>query len=277
MDAIEILKNKANESQFDFSHMSNLIDQIAGSLIPEDRKLVIKSQLLVRINALKLNGFEGYLQFLQKQSTESIYWSELLSIITQKEAEFFLNSKHIEFLALKFIPEWVKTDQQTVMVWLSGASSGEDAYTLAMVLKKYLPDDKDFKIIATDSNLQMLKVGMNGVYPLAKLDKIPLEFRDTNITMGSGTVSNWFCIKTQLKEKISFKHFSLMKTQNLSEDKFDLVFCGNSAGDTLNQVVVSLQEKLKTDGYFFLGNDKSLRDADPVWTSVEDTIYKLNI
>src|SRR5690606_18115765 len=107
--------------------------------------------------------------------------------------------------------EWLKTREKTLKIWSAAAASGEEAYTLAMILSKVLPKDRDFKILATDIDTDMINIASNAVYPLTKKVEIPAEYHKDCLDIGKGEASGWFRMKSHLKEKVAFKRHNLIE------------------------------------------------------------------
>jgi len=266
-------------SEQEFLYFKQLIGEIAGISLSEKKKELVKSRLVMYIQSLKLNSFEEYLLFLQKLPSESPYWQEFVNLLTTNKTDFFREAKHFEYVVEKFIPEWLKTGEKVLKVWSAAASTGEEAYSLAMLLKKHLPAGKDFQILATDIDTHVLEVAKNGVYPIVKLDEIPTEYRKDSLAIGTGEVANWFRIKSSLKQKITFKQHNLLEVADVPDKSFDLVFCRNVliyfAKDTISLVVNNLEQKTKSNGLLFIGHSESLQGIDSKWKTTSPSVYKL--
>lgn len=279
MEAERLIKGEWHLSDQEFMVFKELIGRIAGISLGESKKELVKSRLVMYIHSLKLNSFEDYLRFLQKQPADSKYWQEFVNLLTTNKTDFFRESKHFEFLVEKYIPEWLKTDQKVLRIWSCAASTGEEAYTLAMILKKHLPADKDFEILATDIDTNVLTQAENGVYPLTKLEEIPAEYHKDSLSVGTGDVSKWFRIKSSLKEKITFKQHNLIEKADMPDRHFDLVFCRNVmiyfSKETIKQVLQNLESKTKLNGLLFIGHAESLHGIESKWKTVQPSVYRL--
>lgn len=279
MEAERLIKGELHLSDQEFMVFKELIGRIAGISLNDSKKELVKSRLGMYIQSLRLNGFEDYLRFLQTKPADSKYWQEFVNLLTTNKTDFFREAKHFEFLVEKYIPEWLKTNQKVLRVWTCATSTGEEAYTLAMILKKHLPAEKDFEILATDIDTDVLDQAKNGVYSITKLDEIPVEYHKDSVAIGTGDVSKWFRIKSSLKEKITFKQHNLIEKADMSDRHFDLVFCRNVmiyfSKETIKQVVQNLESKTKLNGLLFIGHAESLQGIESKWKTVQPSVYRL--
>lgn len=283
MEIMKMINEDWNLSDQEFMYFRDLIEQIAGISLSSDKKELVKTRLRKYITSLKLDSFEGYLTFLSQLPTESPYWQEFVNLLTTNKTDFFREPKHFDYLIYTFLPEWLKTDQKVLNIWSCASSSGEEAYTLAMLLKKHMPSDRDFRILATDIDTEMIKMGANGVYPLSKLIEIPEQYQAESLVVGTGDVSGWFCMKSLIKEKVIFKHHNLMDAAEFADENselnFDVIFCRNVliyfSKEKVSQVVQNAQKKLKNKGLFFVGHSESLQGVGQEWKAVQPSVYKL--
>jgi chemotaxis protein methyltransferase CheR len=267
-------------SDQEFGYFKQLIYDIAGISLSDKKKELVKSRLISYIQGLQLQSFEGYLQFLQKLPGESHYWQEFVNLLTTNKTDFFREPKHFDYIINTVIPAWLKTGEKVMKVWSCASSSGEEPYTLAMVLKKHLPANKDFEILATDIDTDILNHAKNGVYAMTKFEEIPEEYRKDSVSVGTGDVSNWFRIKSSLKEKVTFQQHNLMEEADVENRTFDLVFCRNVliyfSRETISRVVQNLENKTKESGLLFIGHSESLQGTESKWKTIQPSVYKLN-
>jgi chemotaxis protein methyltransferase CheR len=176
------------------------------------------------------------------------------------------------------IPEWSKENLKVFRVWSAAASTGEEPYTLAMILSRHLPKGKDFSIVATDIDTNVLKKAKNAVYPISKQEEIPREYYLSSIEVGHGKAEGWFRIKQALKDKIKFKPYNLIGPIPLDEGVFDLVLCRNVMIYFTQENIDYVQDKIytltKENGYFFIGHSESLHGIKHKWTSKGPATYK---
>ena len=132
----------------DLRYFCTIIEERAGIYLKPGKHDLVRTRLRSRINAHGLETFGDYRKLLKGLSKNDTEWQEFTNLLTTNKTDFFRESKHFEFLTTKIIPSWLKENQKTFKVWSAAASTGEEAYTLAMVLNRVLPKDRDFKILA---------------------------------------------------------------------------------------------------------------------------------
>jgi chemotaxis protein methyltransferase CheR len=274
MDANWILSDQ------EFSYFRNLIEDIAGISLSNGKRELVRSRLRSRVLSHQFNSFSDYGKYLKAQPPESPEWQEFINLLTTNKTDFFREPKHFDFLVQTFLPEWQKKNDRVLKIWSCASSTGEEPYTLAMVLHKYLTRDQDFKILATDIDTKVLAKASNAVYPLTKLKEIPAEYHNDSIAIGTQEVRDWFQIKEQVKNKVVFKTHNLVEKTFLGNDVFDLIVCRNVliyfSEQTIEEVASKLYLSCKPGGYLFIGHSESLQGTQAPWQSLLPAIYKKN-
>jgi chemotaxis protein methyltransferase CheR len=199
-------------------------------------------------------------------------------LLTTNKTDFFRESKHFTYLIEKILPAWTKTSQKTFQAWSAASSTGEEAYTLAMVLNRYLPKDRDFRILATDIDTEVLNSAQNAVYSNSKKDEIPTEFLQESIDLGRNQARGWFRIKKHIKEKVTFKQHNLIDREAPGKDFFDLVLCRNVliyfGQENIDLVQRKLHSTVKSGGHLFIGHSESFHSIKHNWNPVGPSIFK---
>jgi chemotaxis methyl-accepting protein methylase len=264
-------------SDQEFLYFSELISNIAGISLSLGKKTLVRSRLRSSVESLGLSSFQDYKKFLQTLPANDPHWQEFINLLTTNKTDFFREPKHFEFIVNSFLPQWLLKGEPTLKVWSCASSSGEEPYTLAMVLKKYLPKDRDFKILATDIDTEILERARNGVYSVAKLPEIPREYQKESISLGTGSVRDWFRIKSELKDKIVFSQHNLVTGQLPDSESFDLILCRNVliyfARETTESVVRKIFKNCKRGGFLLIGHSESLQWTDCPWTVVQPSVF----
>jgi chemotaxis protein methyltransferase CheR len=147
-----------------------------------------------------------------------------------------------------------------------------------MVLDRHLPKDRDFRILATDIDTNVLTTAQNAVYSANKKPEIPVDYHQSAIDIGRGSVRGWFRIKPHLKEKVMFKHHNLIERTAPGENVFDLVLCRNVLiyfnPSTIEFVSNKLYRSTKASGFLFIGHSESLQGVQSRWNASGPSIYK---
>lgn len=261
----------------DFIFFKDLIHQLAGINLSNEKKQLVQARLRSLIIENELSSFTEYKKFLKNQQSGSPEFQKFINHLTTNKTDFFRESDHFNYLVTKFIPEWLKTNRQTLNVWSCASSTGEEIYTLSMVFKHHLPKDRDFKILATDIDTEVLAKARNGVYPISRLSEIPLMYQNDFVTVGSGDVSKWFKIRGGIRQQISFTKHNLLEDLEIKGAPFDLIFCRNVliyfSKETLEEVVGRLFIKSSVGGSLFIGHSESLNGINTNWKLLQPSIY----
>ncbi len=259
-------------------YFCRMIEARAGISLKASKRDLVRTRLRSRISKHGLKSFEEYQDFLSSLSKNDPEWESFTNLLTTNKTDFFREPKHFEYLVQTVLPQWLTTQQKTFKVWSAASSTGEEPFTLAMVLARYLPKDKDFKILATDIDTEVLRTAQNSVYAIAKKPEIPVDYQTPCLDMGKGDARGWFRIKPHLRNKISFKQHNLIEKTSPGENVFDLVLCRNVliyfAPETINFVQKKLHTSLKPNSHLFIGHSESFQGISHRWETVGPSIYK---
>jgi chemotaxis protein methyltransferase CheR len=262
----------------DLKFFCETIEARAGIALKSTKHELVRTRLRTRLIANNFANFSDYRDFLSSLPPDHPEWELFTNNLTTNKTDFFREAKHFDYLVEEVLPAWLKTSERFFRVWSAAASTGEEAYTLAMVLQKHIPPGRDFKILATDIDTAVLKTAQNAVYPMLKKPEIPLEYHANCLEFGSGEAAGWFRIKKHLKEKVVFKTHNLIEQQSSAREVFDLVLCRNVLIYFTKETIEVVQKKLysatKPNGYLYIGHSESFQGLDHKWRSVLPSIFK---
>lgn len=262
----------------DFAYFQALVLSIAGISLSEKKRDLLKTRLGPYIRDNNHGNYKEYRRYLEGLTKDHPEWQNLINLITTNKTDFFREPAHFEYIETKLIPEWVRMGKKEVYIWSAACSSGEEPYTLAMFLKKKLPNEMNFKILASDIDTNILNRAQNGVYPIAKVDEIPEEFRKDFLDKGTGAIEEWFRIKPYMKKHIEFKLYNLIVDTLPSDELFDLVLCRNVMIYFPKEVIKLVADKMykatTKEGCLFIGHSESLQAVKSSWISAAPSVYK---
>ena len=264
----------------------------------EFRKLadVIFKQFGIRLNDNKKNLVEGRLQKILKQkgfATFSQYYdylmthptdskqslSDLADKISTNHTFFWREPKHFEIFENKILPELAKRNKDTKMlrIWCAAASTGEEPYTLAMILKRFFGNEYsmwDAGILATDISSKALAQMNAGVYSNDRVQELPVGLR--NIGFDKVDRNTWK-IKPEIKGDVTIRRFNLMNPLPF-KSQFDVVFCRNVMiyfdDPTREDLVNKIFNKTKLGGHLFVSLSESLNRSKTPFTYSTPGHYK---
>src|SRR5579872_4580895 len=204
-----------------------LIYEHSGIVLTRDKKSLILSRLQKRLRVLGLRTFRRYLDYLQCSPDRDAEIVTMIDEITTNKTEFFRENQHFDFLTSSLLPEIPVSNGSTLNFWSAGCSTGEEPYSLAMVLAEYLGATRNFTIVATDLSTQALRVAHQAVYPNALGPSIPFGLRQKYTLAGHGSQTGRFRIVPELRERIKFFRVNLAAPDWQIPGDMDFIFCRN--------------------------------------------------
>jgi chemotaxis protein methyltransferase CheR len=263
-----------------FAKFQRLIYQAAGIWLSEAKMALLCGRLSRRLRVLSVPTLEEYYQLVSNGTGEEFVF--MLDAITTNETHFFREPKHFSFIAEELVPHWKLEAQQgaraqRVRIWSAGCSTGEEPYSLAMLLSKHLPD-WDVHILATDISTKVLAEARNGIYKLQKAGEIPSDMLGEFVLQGVNEQEGFIRMKPSLQRMISFQRLNLNEAPYKVADSFDLIFCRNVLiyfdAASKRQTVEALLGHLNPEGLLFLGHSENLNGVTRRVHGVRPTIYQ---
>ncbi|MDR2842288.1 MAG: protein-glutamate O-methyltransferase CheR [Spirochaetaceae bacterium] len=241
----------------DFELYKKLIYNESGIFFTPTNRSILEGRLKIR---LRENGVETPKLYYDKVSTNKEEFKLFLDSITTNLTSFFRNQPHFDALEHFVIPELINLKKAgndfTIRIWSAGCSTGEEPYTIAMLLSEKLPPSFKFEIVASDLSLKCLMTAKEGFYDKSRVVGIP----DNYLTKYFDILENGYKAKDSLKTKIRFDYHNL---KNVSPWKnFDIVFCRNvliyfdEAAQT--EVVNHFWDSMASKGFLYIGHSESL-------------------
>ena len=260
-------------SDEEFNHFKNLIFQNAGIHLSEAKKSLVAGRLSKR---LRHYGFSNYSQYivLLKHPDNHEERQIMVDSLTTNETYFFREPKHFEFLQSSIFP---KIDSnRTFRVWSAASSTGEESYTIAMLLADKF-GFSNWVIYATDISSKVLETAQKGIYPNSALEKIPKSYISKFCLKGVRTQEGYFSFDRRLKDRITFNSLNL--NEALPDiGLFDVIFLRNVMiyfnTDTKQQVVNRIIQRIKSGGYFLIGHSETLNGVTDKVKMIKPSIYQ---
>jgi chemotaxis protein methyltransferase CheR len=272
-------KGKISDSQFKF--LTDYLSTRYGLRIPAEKRVLLESRLISRLNLLKLNSIEEYIDFTFKSKEPNTEYQYFIEQITTHKTFFFRENYQFEFLSKNLNAYMGKRPPGQLNVWSAGCSTGEEVYTLGMILneKKSEMPLLDYKIIGTDISIPSLKKAAKGIFT-NELENLPDRFKEkyfTTTQTPSGIKSLQFN-HSEIKSKIQLGVLNLNNKVYNVPHTFDFVFCRNVTiyfdAHTRNQVLGRIVDKIRPGGYLFLGHSETALGTDLPIKSIQPTVYQ---
>jgi chemotaxis protein methyltransferase CheR len=257
-------------SDKEFKGFSQMIFTLAGIHMSEAKKPLVSGRLAKRLGQRGLDSYGDYLDLIQHDQSER---QMALDLLTTNETYFFREPKHFEFLANQVAP--TLRGQSSVRIWSGACSTGEEPYTLAMVLAEALGHMR-FEILASDISSRVLSTARQALYPLEEADNIPKPMRARHCLKGIGSQQGWFLIDQPIRDKVQFESINL-NARLPDIGPFDVIFLRNVmiyfSIETKREVVARMLPLLKPGGHFIISHSESLHGVTDQLQMVKPSIY----
>lgn len=244
-----------------------------GLQLTTTKKPLLCGRLSKRLTALGLNSYRAYYNLLVSKAGEEER-ETAIDLITTHETYFFREPKHFELLRTKVIPSLHNATQ--LRVWSAASSTGEEAYTLAMVLDSFR-SPKPWTIVASDISRQVLVNAQRGLYPMSRGERIPTAYLKRYCLRGTGRYAGYFMVEAALRERVEFIPGNLT-LQDSTLGMFDVILLRNVLiyfdPPTKLLVLRNVVERLKPGGWLMVGHSESLHDTRLPLELVTPSVYR---
>jgi chemotaxis protein methyltransferase CheR len=260
----------------EFTALGRLLHAEAGILLRPGKEALVTARLGARLERRGYRTYADYLAYLDgptcDREQEVI---GLLDAMTTNTTEFFRENRHFEVLRkeLPRLSREASAEGRPLRVWSSACSTGQEPYTIAMVLLETLGENANFRVLASDIDTQALSEASRGEYSPGDLAGVPRELRERYFA-GAGERQR---VKPSVRSRVVFRRINLMRDELRFKEKVDVVFCRNvliyfdEAGR--ERVLRRLAEVLRPRGMMFIGHSESLLRARSLFDFVEGTVY----
>lgn len=263
--------------EYTFNRLREIVYEKSGINLTENKKALVTARLNKRLRALGLNSHREYLEYLLNDSTgnELIH---MIDVISTNVTRFFRESNHFDFLKRVFV-SWVEMGQRRFGMWSAGCSSGEEPYSMAMVLLEALPPyaNVDLKILATDISTQMLEKASEGIYDEKRVMEIPRMLLNKYFIKERSDGEVRYRVSDRLKKVIVFRRLNLAKPPFPMRGPLDVIFCRNVMiyfdKHVRENLLREFYRLLRNDGYLFLGHSESITGIKTGFRPVRPSIY----
>jgi len=269
----------------EFALFQTLIHREAGIYLSEAKHSLLVARLSRRLRELGLRSFRKYYDLVTSEGGEAER-ARMFDCISTNETSFFRERKHFDFLEREVLPIWRSEAAEgkrprCVRVWSAGCSTGEEPYTLAMVLLAGLPPSSGWQIdiLATDLSTRVLATARTGTWPVNKADGIPGEYRRAFMLRGVRAQEGTMKVGPELRAAVRFAQLNLHAESYPVPHNCDLIFCRNVLiyfDQAMRAKVTSrLIAHLQPGGYLFLGHAETLRASATInLVTAMPTVYQ---
>ncbi len=265
----------------DFDRLSSFVFQQSGIKMPPIKKIMLQSRLQKRLRELKILSFKEYADFVFSDEGQKNEIVHMLDAVSTNKTDFYREPVHFDFLRDKILPDFMEKERiNTLKVWSAGCSSGEEPYTIAIILNEFRGEYPgfDYDILGTDISTKILQQANTAIYKEDRINVVPLNIKKKYFLRSKNKENKTVRVLKLLRDKIRYQRLNFMDTSYNVADIFDVIFCRNVLiyfnRETQEQVLNRLCQKLKSGGYLFIGHSESILGMNLPLKQIKPTIYE---
>ena len=265
-------------SDKDFHRLSTFIYDTFGISLPKKKLYLLQNRLIPRLTELGFTSFTEYVDFVLKHGKYGEETFEMINVVSTNKTEFFREKAHFDELQQNLLPYFYG---QFIKIWSAGCSSGEEVYSLAMLLseEKSAGNIPDFYIYGNDISKKILEKAVKAIYPYSKVETIPGKYRRKYLLRSKDKENPTIRIVPELRSRTKFVWENLVGERDTMPYDFQFIFCRNTLiyfdRKTQSKVVTRLVKHLAPGGYLILGHSESLLQHLPDELKIiKPTIYQ---
>lgn len=271
-------------SENDFRRLSVFIHAQYGICLPPAKKTLLEGRLRRRMKRTEIRSFREYCDYLFTNEGMAEELIHMVDAVTTNKTDFFREPFHFEFLCRTVLQELLGNGNSShalkLQVWSAACSTGEEPYTLAMVLNESIRQypGLDYSVLATDISTKVLEKAASAVYETDSIEPIPLDLRKKYLLKSRDPSRKVFRITPELRQKVTFQRLNLMEDDFAVPEPLHVIFCRNVMiyfdAATQERLIRRFHRLLAPGGYLFMGHAESLHNLDVPLRYTAPTIYR---
>jgi chemotaxis protein methyltransferase CheR len=259
-----------------------MIHEQAGIVLGPDKKTMLELRLRPRMRTLQMDSYADYCKYLFGRLGQVQELSHLLDAVTTNKTDFFREPAHFDYLAKKALPDLTsrKESGKPLLIWSAGCSTGEEPYTLAMVLSEYALANPGFRfsILATDLCTTVLAKARLGIFDTDAVGPVSQDLRRKYLMRSRDKQADAWRVVPELRDLVEFRHLNFMDAHYAVPEKADAIFCRNVIiyfdRRTQEQILTKLAGHLVPGGYAFLGHSETLHGLNVPLLPIAPALYR---
>ena len=270
-------------SDNDFRKLAQYIEGELGIRMPESKRVMLESRLQKRLRKFSLPSFKTYVDYVFSPEGRETELISMIDAVTTNKTDFFREPDHFDFLIERVVPDLERRlgagIARPLLVWSAGCSTGEEPYTLAMVLEEYRQSVPRFqyKIFASDLSTQVLETAVEAVYDESKVEAVPMSYKKRYMLRSRDRGRALVRMKPDIRAKVRFARINFMDERYDTDGEFDVIFCRNVIiyfeRKVQESILRRLSDHLREGSYLVLGHSETLAGMDIPLRGVAPTIY----
>lgn len=268
----------------EFIRIRNYVYRTAGIIIGDEKKSMVISRLWRHVEKLGFTDFGSYLKHLDSSAGIQSK-AQMLDLLTTNETYFFREPAHFKLLREQILPEF---SQRAPRVWCAAASSGEEPYSLAMVLAEKF-GLQNWQLLATDISSNVLEKAGRGMYRMERIDNMPEHYMKKYCSRGTDHYDGWMIIDRCLRARVTFAQHNLLQRPDFThlqsslvastaDSRFDVIFLRNVLiyfdQPTKQRVLEHLVSALRPGGWLITGHCESLNGLSLPLQQLSPSVYR---
>jgi len=256
----------------EFVNYRDLVYEVAGISLQDKKKPLLTGRLSKRLRYHEIRNYTDYLEVVKNDKKEL---QMMIDLVSTNETSFFREEKHFHFL--EDMVSKMKTRREPFAIWSAACSSGMEAYTTAMVMAELNPGFS-WDIFGTDISQRILVKARKGLYPIDAANRIPGKYLKKYCRKGVRDMTGTFLIDKKLRAKTRFEYINLNADSWPSIGPFDVIFLRNVMiyfdAPTKKRLIHNMVQRLKPEGYLFLGHSESLLGMSSELNTIQPAVYQ---
>lgn len=262
----------------DFDFIRRLVLERTGIALSESKQELVYGRLAKRLRSLGLTRFSEYCKYVANHDEEL---PEVVNAITTNLTSFFRESHHFDYLRDEVMPALLRVNaaSRRIRIWSAGCSSGEEPYSIAMVVREMVPENQgwDVRILATDIDTNVLDRARSGFYPADRVTGVPESCRRRYLSKGTGDDAGRIRMRDDIRDMIAFRQLNLIEEWPM-RGPFDIIFCRNVViyfDKTTQRLLFDRYANiLVPGGHLFIGHSETLYKVSERFELIGRTIYR---
>jgi chemotaxis protein methyltransferase CheR len=269
----------------EFRRLGEFIHAEYGIKMPPAKKTMLEARLQKRLRTLGMSSFEEYSKYLFSPRGISEELFQMVDMVTTNKTDFFREPQHFDYLVRTALPEVGASTgggtRRPLKIWSAGCSSGEEPYTLAMVLADYARNNPGFRfsILGSDISTRVLERASRAIYEEQKIAPVPTLMRKRYLLRSRDRDEGLVRVVPELRATVSFRRVNFMEDDFGMNEKMDIIFCRNVIiyfdRPTQEKMLGRLTNHLLPGGFLFMGHSETLSGLQVAVKPVAPTIYRM--
>jgi chemotaxis protein methyltransferase CheR len=264
-------------SDVEFQLIRRLIYQKTGVFMNDHKKILVTNRLRKRLEHFGFNSYKKYYDFITKDPAGYQEIIEFINCLTTNETYFFRHGEQLEYIVEILMPDInIEKSSKYIQVWSAACSSGEEPYSLAMIIReKWINSELDkVKIVASDINREMIEKARIGTYKSHAVQRMSKFYRDKYFK--KDILRQEYYISDQVKSMVNLYHHNLLNQFN--RENIDIILCRNVLiyfdRVSKTRILENLHQTMRRGGYLITGYAESLFRNQNLFQYIKPTIYR---